>query len=110
MSLLNTTTTTEFEEQVINSKKVVLVDFWAEWCPPCRAMAPTLQTLSEKMEKQIDIVKVNTEASADNSKIAGKYEVQSIPNLQIFKDGKVVDQIIGMVPEKVLEETLAKHL
>ncbi len=110
MSLYNTTTTKEFEEKVLNSKKLVLVDFWAEWCPPCHAMAPTLHTLSEKMDKDVDVVKVNTEASADNSKLAGKYEVQSIPNLQVFKGGKIVDQIIGMVPEKVLEETLSKHL
>src|SRR5690606_12677977 len=110
MSLYNTTTTKEFEETVLKNDKLVLVDFWADWCPPCHAMAPTLHTLSEKMDTQVDVVKVNTESTADNATLASTYEVQSIPNLQVFKNGKLVDQIIGMVPAKVLEETLAKHL
>lgn len=110
MSLYKITTKQEFEEKVLKSKKVVLVDFWADWCPPCRAMAPVLDSLSKKMDDDIDVVKVNTEDSAENGTLAEAYAVQSIPNMQIFKKGKVVDQIIGMVPEKVLEETLANHL
>lgn len=109
MPLYNTTTTQEFEEKVLQSKKVVLVDFWAEWCPPCRAMAPTLHDLGEKLDSDVDIVKVNIEDGPDNAALAGEYKVQSIPNMHVFKDGKVVDQIIGMVPARALEDTLAKH-
>ena len=110
MALYNTTTKQEFDDKVIDSKKVVLVDFWAEWCPPCRAMAPVLHATSEKMDEHVDIVKVNIEDGADNAQLAGDYHIQSIPNMHIFKDGKVVDHIIGMVPASVLEATLSKYL
>lgn len=110
MALINTTTKEEFEEKVINSKKVVLVDFWAEWCPPCRAMAPILHDVAEAMDKNVDIVKVDIEDGQDNALLAGKYEVRSIPNMHVFKDGKQVDQIVGMVPKLALEDTLKKHI
>ena len=110
MALYNTTTREEFEEKVLKSKKVVLVDFWAQWCPPCRAMAPILHDLAEKLDKDVDVVKVDTEASQDNARLAGEYQVRSIPNMNIFKDGKVVDQIIGMVPAVHLEDLLTKHI
>ncbi len=109
MALYDTTTKQEFEEKVLKSDKVVLVDFWAEWCPPCRAMAPTLHDLANKLDNNVDIVKVNIEQSADNAQLAGEYHVQSIPNMNIFKGGKVVDTVIGMVPAPVLEDTLKKH-
>ncbi len=110
MALYNTTTKQAFQEKVIESDKVVLVDFWAEWCPPCRAMAPVLHHLAEKLDKNVDIVKVNIEDGPDNAQLAGQYGVQSIPNMHLFKDGKQVDQIIGMVPAPALEATLTKHL
>ncbi len=110
MSLINTTTNDEFTKNVLESNKLVLVDFWAEWCPPCRAMAPILETTAKKMDKSVDIVKVNIEATDDNAALAQKYGVQGIPNMQIFKDGKVVDQLVGLRPADVLEDELAKHL
>ncbi len=110
MSLINTTTNDEFTKNVLESNKLVLVDFWAEWCPPCRAMAPILETTAKKMDKSVDIVKVNIEATDDNAALAQKYGVQGIPNMQIFKDGKVVDQLVGLRPADVLEDELAQHL
>lgn len=110
MALYNVTTKEEFTDKVLHSKKIVLVDFWAEWCPPCRAMAPTLISIAEKMDKQVDVVKVDIEATQDNAMLAGEYRVQGIPNMNIFKGGKVVDTIVGMVPAPHLEDVLKSHL
>jgi thioredoxin 1 len=110
MALYTTTTREEFEEKVLKSKKVVCVDFWAQWCPPCRAMAPILEKVAEQTDADVDVVKVDTEASRDNAFLASEYQVRSIPNMNIFKDGEVVDTIIGMVPQNVLEATLKKHV
>lgn len=110
MALVVTTTKQEFEEKVLKSKKVVLVDFWAQWCPPCRAMAPTLEKIAKEMDANVDVVKVDTEASRENAELAGQYEVRSIPNMNVFKDGKVVDTVIGMVPQQMLESTLKQHI
>lgn len=110
MALIITTSRQEFDEKVLRSSKVVLVDFWAQWCPPCRAMAPVLVRVAESMDSDVDIVKVDTEASSDNAALAAEYEVRSIPNMNVFKDGKVVETVIGMVPQHVLESTLKKHI
>lgn len=110
MAILNTTTREEFEEKVLKSKKVVLVDFWAQWCPPCRAMAPILEMTSRHMENDIDIVKVDIEATPDNNQLAMEYRVQGIPNMKIFKDGKMVEELIGMRPQPALEGALKNHL
>ncbi|HEU0266609.1 MAG TPA: thioredoxin [Candidatus Saccharimonadaceae bacterium] len=107
MALVTTTTKQEFEDKVLKSEKTVLVDFWAAWCPPCRAMAPRLHNVADKMDSTVDVVKVDIEASADNQQLATEYQVQSIPNMVIFKSGKEADRIIGMVPEAVLEKQLA---
>lgn len=106
MALFNTTTKQEFKEKVLDSDKLVLVDFWAEWCPPCRAMAPTLNMLADSMDDKVDIVKVNIEDGNENGQIATEYGVQSIPNMNVFKGGEVVDQIVGMVPKMHLEGRL----
>lgn len=108
MALYNVTTKEEFAERVLKNPKVVLVDFWAEWCPPCRAMAPVLEAVAAKLDKTLDVVKVNTEASSDTMHLAAEYEVRSIPNMNIFKSGKVVDTVIGMVPQASLELSLEK--
>lgn len=109
MALYNITTQKEFEEKVTNSSKIVLVDFWAQWCPPCRAMAPILEKIASTMDKTVDIVKIDVEASQDNATLAGRYGVQGIPNMNIFKKGAVVDTIVGMVPEMHLKDVLSSH-
>lgn len=110
MALYNTTTKDEFNEKVLQSEKVVLVDFWAEWCPPCRAMAPILHDVAKGMDKDVDIVKVDIENGSDNAELAGEYEVRSIPTMIVFKGGKVVDTLIGAMPKLALEDALKKHL
>ncbi len=99
----------DFEEKVLSNSKVVLVDFWASWCPPCRAMAPVLEATAQTQDEIADIVKVNIEESADNNALAGEYSVRSIPNMIVFKNGKEVDRFVGVTPEKILAETFKKH-
>mgnify|MGYP001471212263 CR=1 FL=1 len=110
MALLKVASKDDFQKYVNDSKKLVLVDFWAEWCPPCKAMEPALESLSKKLDADVDIVKVNIEESAENGALAQEHGVQGIPNMQLFKNGKKVDELIGMRPEKTLEDDLSKHL
>ena len=108
MALYTITTKSEFEKHVLQNDKPVLVDFWANWCAPCRAMAPALHDIGSELDTIVDVVKVNIEASQDNQQLAGEYGVQSIPNMPIFQGGKEVSRIIGMVPKAELITTLTK--
>ncbi len=97
MALYNITTKEEFAEKVLNNHKVVLVDFWANWCAPCRAMAPALHDLAEEHDDLIDVVKVDIEDTNDNRALAEQYGVRSIPNMPLFLNGKEVERIVGLV-------------
>jgi len=96
-----------FEEQVLKSDKPVLVDFWAEWCAPCRMIAPIVEELSTEYTDSLVVGKVDVDK---NPQISMNYGIRSIPTLLIFKDGKAVDQIIGAVPKKALVDKLSPHL
>lgn len=109
MALYSTTTRDEFKEKVLENSNLVLVDFWAQWCPPCRMMAPILEDVAKTMEG-VDVVKVDVEASPDNNRLAAEHGVQGIPNMQVFKNGVVVDELVGMRPQMVLEQELKKYL
>lgn len=98
-------TNNEFES--FTKEGIVLIDFFAEWCMPCLMLAPILEELSDKFKKKIKFGKVNV---GDNQALAQKFKVSSIPNMTIFKDGKVIDQIIGALSSEELEEKLKKHL
>ncbi|HKL24339.1 MAG TPA: thioredoxin [Candidatus Nanoarchaeia archaeon] len=98
-----------FEKEVINSDKPVLVDFWAPWCQPCLMMAPTLQELAKDLGDKLKIVKLNTEV-AENQELASKYQIMSIPNMKLFKDGKVVKEIVGLRPKESLKQELADEV
>lgn len=106
MSVINTLTKDEFKTNATDSDKVVLVDFWAEWCPPCHAMTPVLEAMARKYEGKLDVVKVNIEESRDNNMLASEHGVQGIPNMVIYKGGKVVKNLVGMRPAPVLENEL----
>ncbi len=98
-----------FDSEVINCDKLVLVDFWATWCMPCRMMAPVLDELAQEMSEKLKVVKINTEEE-QNQELASKYEVQSIPNLKLFKDGKVIAEFIGIKSKDALKQEIEEHL
>ena len=94
-----------FETEVINSDKPVLVDFWAPWCGPCRALAPVIEEISNDFVDKVKVGKVNVD---DNPEISMKFGIRSIPTLMVFKDGEVQEQIIGAVPKSEIERALEK--
>lgn len=100
-------TDTTFEEEVLRADKPVLVDFWAPWCGPCRALAPVLAELAEERKDQLKVVKVNID---EHQTYAGQLRVMTIPNLVLFKDGQPVDQINGALPRRVIDSLLERHL
>ena len=97
----------DFEAQVLQSKGCVLVDFWAEWCGPCRALAPQLEAISTEMDGRAKVVKLNI---AENPSSPAKFGVRSIPTMILFKDGQEVDQLIGNHPKDEIVNLLEKHI
>jgi len=91
-----------FSAEVLTSPIPVLVDFWAPWCMPCQLMAPILDELAGEMAGQVKIAKLNTE-EGENSELAQEYQVQGIPNLKLFRDGKVIGEFIGLRDKGSLE-------
>lgn len=102
-----TFTDDSFENDVLESDKPVLVDFWAEWCGPCRMVGPVVEELAGEYEGKAKIGKVDVDS---NPEVSQKYGIRSIPSLLIFRDGEVVDQIVGAVPKAQLKKQLEAQL
>jgi len=96
----------EFNSEVINSNGVVLVDFSAEWCGPCKMLAPIIDELSNEMEGKNKVFKIDVDQSGD---IAQKYNVMNVPTVMIFKNGEVVEKVVGFQPKEVLKSKLEAH-
>lgn len=96
-----------FQEEVKNSSVPILVDFWAEWCAPCRMIAPVLDEMADEYEGKIKIGKLNVD---DNRSIAAQYGVMSIPTLILFKDGEMVEQMVGAQPKENLAKVIQSVL
>lgn len=92
-----------FEKEVLKSDKPVLVDFWAAWCMPCQMLAPIFEELAEANKEKVKFGKLNTD---ENAKTASQYQIMNIPAVLIFKDGKVVDQLLGVQPKDVYEKAI----
>tara|TARA_B100001250_G_scaffold408647_1_gene431441 strand:+ start:616 stop:933 length:318 start_codon:yes stop_codon:yes gene_type:complete len=100
-------TDANFQELVLESDKPVLVDFWATWCGPCRAIAPVIEELHNELDGKAVIGKIDVDANSDASI---KYGVRNIPTLLIFKNGEVVDKVVGNQPKSKLIEVLESHM
>lgn len=105
--MVNSVTTQEFEEKVIGGNKPALVDFWAEWCGPCKMLSPVVDSVSEQFSDKVDFYKVNVD---EEEELAREYGIMSIPTLILFKDGEIVEQSIGLIGEADIAELIEKAL
>jgi len=96
-----------FESEVLKSDIPVLVDFWAEWCGPCHAIAPVLSELAKEYEGRMKLGKLNVD---ENTQTAQAYQISSIPNMKLFKNGKIVDEFVGVMPKDQIADRLDKAL
>lgn len=94
-----------FEKEVLQSDKPVIVDFWATWCGPCKMIAPILEEVASEYSDKVKIVKLDVDS---NNQTAGKYNIMSIPSLLFFKNGEIVDQVVGAIPKAQLTARLDK--
>jgi thioredoxin len=102
-----TLTEATFDETLATTDELLLVDFWAPWCGPCRAIAPVLEALERDEAGRLRVAKVNVD---EEPALAGRYEIRSIPTLLFVKEGRVVDTVVGAVPRATLDAKVAKHL
>ncbi|MEI7747678.1 MAG: thioredoxin [Chlorobiaceae bacterium] len=100
-------TDTNFKAEILDSDKVALVDFWAAWCGPCKMLGPVIEELGGDYEGKAVIAKLNVD---DNPNTAAKYGIRSIPSILIFKNGQVVDQMLGAMPKNMISKKLDEYL
>jgi thioredoxin 1 len=107
MLMAKAITQSEWQAEVLNAPVPVLVDFWAVWCNPCRLIAPIVEELSQQYEGKLRVYKVDVD---QEQSLAMQYGIMSIPTLLLFKNGQVVEQIVGALPKGAIEQRIAKHL
>ncbi len=105
--LISAATDATFKSEVVDAALPTLVDFWAPWCGPCKAVAPVLEEIASEYKGRVKVVKVNTD---DNQLVAMQHNIRSIPTVMLFKGGKMVAQVIGAMPKRTFVEMLQKHL
>ncbi|HEX9201759.1 MAG TPA: thioredoxin [Acidobacteriaceae bacterium] len=105
--LVNAVSDAEFEKEVLQSEQPVLVDFWAAWCGPCRALAPVVDEIATHYNGKLKVMKMDVDA---NTATPMRYGIRGIPALLLFKGGKVADQIVGYVPKDTIDKSVAKLL
>ena len=96
-----------FEQEVVNSAELTIVDFWAPWCGPCRKLGPVLDEVAQEYDSKVKIVKLNTD---ENLKTAKEYSVSGLPTLLVFKGGKAVERLVGLMPKTTIVSNIEKHL
>jgi thioredoxin 1 len=104
---VQTFTDSNFEESVMKAGTPVLVDFWAEWCGPCKRLAPTIDALATEYQGKVTIGKLNVD---DNPNTAFKFQIRGIPAMLVFKGGQVVEQVVGLTPKEELKKVLDRHV
>jgi thioredoxin 1 len=107
MGATKAVTEATFETEVLMSSKPVIVDYWAEWCGPCRQVAPVLEEIANEHGDKIDVVKLNID---ENPAVSQRYKIMAIPTISVFKDGEVVKQIVGAKPKAALLRELAEFI
>ena len=107
MGATKAVTEATFEAEVLQASKPVVVDYWAEWCGPCRMVAPVLEEIASEYSDKIDVVKLNVD---DNPTVTQRYGIMNIPTLSVFKDGQVVKEIVGAKPKAALLRELADFI
>ena len=104
---VKTATDANFNSDILKSTTPVLVDFWAEWCGPCKALGPTIDALADEYQGKVAVFKMNVD---ENPETPTQFGIRGIPTVLLFKGGQKVDQIVGAVPKSALEEMIKKHL
>jgi thioredoxin 1 len=104
---VQTLTDNNFDQSVIKADKPVLVDFWAEWCGPCRRLAPTVEELATDFDGRVVVGKLNVD---DNPATAGRFSIRGIPTLLLFKGGQIVEQVVGLADKNSLKQLIDKHV
>ncbi|MFP4112293.1 MAG: thioredoxin [Candidatus Woesearchaeota archaeon] len=102
-------TDSDFEEKVVAQSKElpVVVDFWADWCMPCKMLSPAMDTIAKKHKDKIMVAKLNVD---DNPVISNQFGIMSIPSVKMFKDGKIIDEFVGVMPEEAIEGWIEKNI
>jgi len=107
MGMTRAVTDATFDAEVLQSSKPVIVDYWAEWCGPCRQVAPILEEIASEYGDKIDVVKLNID---ENPSVSMRYKIMAIPTMSVFQDGVVVKQIVGAKPKRTLLRELAEFI